>query len=89
MVERNLFTPRSKHLASQMKTFIKHGESWGAKEGAKDDIVMGCVLMCHLIDEIRFHEPDLDDMIRSDVLEGDYDEDDWEHPDNMPFMPVV
>lgn len=89
LVERNLFTPRSKHLASQMKTFVKHGESWGAKEGSKDDIVMGCVLMCHLIDEIRFHEPDLDDMVRVDVLEGDYDADDWEHPDNMPFMPVV
>lgn len=87
LVERNLFTPKSKHLASQLKTFIKNGHSYAAKEGAKDDIVMSCVLMCHLIDEIRYHEPELDDLIRPDM--DDYDENDFDHPDNMPMAPIV
>ena len=87
LVERNLFIPRSKHLASQMKTFIKHGSSFAAKEGTKDDIVMSCVLMAMLVDEVRYHEPDLDDLIRPDM--EDYDPDDFDHPDNMAMLPVL
>lgn len=87
LIERNLFIPRSKHLASQLKTFVKTGASYAAKEGAKDDIVMSCVLMAMLIDEVRYHEPDLDDLIRPDM--DDYDVDDFDHPDNMPMLPML
>jgi len=87
LVERNLFVVRSKHLASQLKTFVKSGQSYAAKEGAKDDIVMSCILMCHLVDEIRYHEPDLDDLIRPDI--DDYDPDDFDHPDNIALPPTV
>jgi len=87
LVERNLFVPRSKHLASQMKTFVKHGSSFAAKEGTKDDIVMSCVLMAMLVDEVRYHEPDLDDLIRPDM--EDYDPDDFDHPDNMAMLPML
>lgn len=87
LVERNLFIVRSKHLASQLKTFVKSGQSYAAKEGSKDDIVMSCVLMCHLVDEIRYHEPDLDDLIRPDM--DDYDPDDFDHPDNMAMPPML
>lgn len=89
LVERNLFIPRSKQLASQLKTFVRSGQSWASKEGSKDDLVMSCVLMCHLVDELRYHEPDLDDLIRPEILDGDYDPDDATHPDNMPFLPIV
>ena len=88
LIERNLFIPRSRHLISQLKTFVKKGQrGWTAKEGSKDDIVMSCVLMCHLIDELRFHEPDLDEFIRPDV--GGYDPEDFDHPDNMSLPPIV
>ena len=87
LIERNLFIPRSKHLASQLKTFVRSGASYAAKEGAKDDIVMSCVLMAMLIDEVRFHEPDLDDLIRPDM--DDYDADDFDHPDNMAMLPML
>ena len=88
LIERNLFIPRSKHLISQLKTFVKKGQrGWTAKEGSKDDIVMYCVLMCHLVDEVRFHEPDLDDFIRPDV--GGYDPDDLDHPDNQGMPPII
>ena len=87
LIERNLFIPRSKHLASQLKTFVRSGQTYEAKEGAKDDIVMSCVLMAMLVDEVRFHEPDLDDLIRPDMDE--YDPDDFDHPDNMAMLPMV
>ena len=87
LIERNLFIPRSKHLASQLKTFVRSGQTYEAKEGAKDDIVMSCVLMAMLVDEVRFHEPDLDDLIRPDMDE--YDPDDFDHPDNMAMLPMM
>lgn len=85
-IERNLFTVRSRFLSSQLKTFVKSGPGWGAAEGSKDDLVMSAVLMCHLIDELRYQEPDLDDYVRP-ILD-DYDEDDETHPDNQAMLPV-
>jgi len=87
LIERNLFTVRSKFLSSQLKNFVRTGASWAAKEGSKDDIVLSGILMCHLIDEIRDQEPDLDDYIQVTVDE-DYDPDDETHPDNQPMLPV-
>lgn len=87
LVERGLFLPRSADLISQMKTFVKKGNSWAAKEGCKDDIVMSGVLMCHLIEEVRYHEPDLDERVGVDL--SGFHEDDPMNPDNMPFLPVI
>lgn len=86
-IERNLFVVRSKFLASQLKVFVKSGPGWGARAGSKDDLVMSGVLMCHLIDELRSQEPDLDDYVRP-ILD-DYDPDDLNHPDNQAMLPVV
>lgn len=89
LVERNLFVPRSKALASQMKTFIKTGNSYRAKEGAKDDIIMSCVIMCMLIDELRFQEPDLEEYLSFRISDDGYSEDDENHPDNMAMVPII
>ena len=88
LIERNLFLPRSATLVSQLKTFVKKGQTWKAKEGKKDDVVMSCVLMCHLIEELRFQEPDLEEYI-SINLRDDYDPDDMNHPSNMAYAPIV
>lgn len=88
LVERNLFLPRSAELVSQMKTFVKKGQTYKAKEGAKDDIIMSCVLMCHLIEELRYQEPDLEEYI-SVTLDEDYDQNDKSHPMNMAYAPIV
>ena len=87
LVERGLFRPRSTELISQLKTFVKKGQSWAAKEGCKDDIVMSGILMAHLVEEIRFHEPDLDDYVDVDL--SGYHEDDPMNPDNMPMVPIL
>ena len=86
-VERNLFTVRSKYLASQLKTFVKTGPSWAAKNGCKDDLVMSCVLQCHLIDELRSQIPELDEYVMP-VIE-DYDPDDPNHPHNQAMIPSM
>ena len=88
LIERNLLIVRSKFLASQMKTFVKSGSGWGAKEGTKDDIIMSAILQCHLIDEIRAIEPDLDDYVRP-ILEEEADPDDLTHPDNQALIPMI
>jgi len=88
VVERNLFTPRSVLLANEMKSFVKKGNSWAAKTGMNDDIVMSMVLALMLIDEIRFHEPGLEDYLRLNMDE-DYHPDDPHDPDNMPFLPIL
>jgi len=71
LIERNLFTVRSEFLASQLKTFIKYGPTYKAKEGSKDDLVMSAILMVHLLEELRNLEDDLDDYI-SPIIEDDY-----------------
>ena len=88
LVERNLFIPRSADLVSQLKTFVKKGQSYKAKEGAKDDIVMSCVLMCHLIEELRYQEPDLEEYIRVN-LDENYNPEDATHPLNQAYAPIV
>jgi hypothetical protein len=85
-IERNLFIVRSKFLSTQLKNFVKTGPGWAAKNG-KDDIVMSCVLMCHLIDELRYQEPELDDYVRPIIEE--YDENDVTHPDNQAVIPIL
>lgn len=89
LVERRLFVPRSAKLVSQLKTFVKTGMvGFHAKPGTKDDVVMSCIIMTHLLDELRYQEPELDDLIRPGTLD-DYDEDNYEHVDNQGYLPVV
>jgi hypothetical protein len=84
MIERGIFIPRSARLVSQLKTFVRTGnQGWTAKAGAKDDVVMSCILMNHLIDELRFQEPDLDDLIRPDLV------DEIPDPNNPLFNPLM
>lgn len=84
LIERGIFKPRSARMVSQLKTFVKQGSmGWKAKAGAKDDVVMSGILMCHLIDELRNQEPDLDDLIRPDLVEDIYD------ANNPVFNPLL
>jgi len=87
LVERNMFIPRSQWLISQMKTFVKKGQSWQAKEGCKDDIIMSSVLMCQLVEEIRHYEPDLDEYMDIDIAE--HNPDDIHDPMNQAMAPIV
>lgn len=88
LIERNLITIRSRALVSQLKTFVKRGQGYAAKPGAKDDLVMAAILAVQLLEELRMYEPDLDDRVHVDLVDETYDPDDENHPDNIP-MPIV
>jgi Straboviridae terminase, large subunit len=73
LIERNVFVPRSRLLVSQLKTFVRKRESvYAAKDGSKDDLVMSCILMMQLIEELRLQEPDLQERLMMQVTEGFY-----------------
>ena len=75
-------------MASQLKTFVKRGPTWAAKEGSKDDMVMSCVIMCHLIDELRYHEIDLDERLSTN-LDENFELEDPDSPMNLPMPPIL
>lgn len=71
LIERNVFIPRSRQLVSQLKTFVRKRENvYCAKEGAKDDIVMACILMMQLVEELRTQEPELQEALMMAVTEN-------------------
>lgn len=71
LIERNVFIPRSRHLVSQLKTFVRKREGvYCAKDGSKDDLVMSCILMMQLVEELRTQEPDIQDRLMFDVTEN-------------------
>ena len=76
LIESGKFAPFSSGLASELKSFIKVGKSYKAKPGTKDDRVMSCVLMCQLIEELKFMEEGIDEALSHDLLEEhDFDVD--------------
>jgi hypothetical protein len=88
-IERNVFIPRSRGLITELKNFVKRGKGYEAKPGQKDDRVMACVLMCHLLEELKYYEEDIDDAIQFSIMnvteEEYYDEDDYEEAP-MPIL---
>lgn len=67
----------SKNLLREIKTFISRGNSYAAKEGEHDDLVMALVLIVRMAHEVTNYE---DQAFEYLVEEGI---DDWEEP--MPF----
>lgn len=84
LIERNLFIPRSEFLISQLKSFVRFGTSYRAKSGMKDDIVMSCILQCHMIEELKHQIEDLDDYVAPDV--GEIHEDHYIDTDFVPGL---
>jgi hypothetical protein len=87
LIERGIFIPRSKLLVSELKNFVKKGPKFQGKGDSRDDAVMSCVLMCHLLEEVKYHEDMLEEAMHVDLLE--YDEDDENNPDNMAVGVIV
>ena len=71
LIERNIFLPRSKYLVSQLKTFVRKREGvYCAKDGCKDDLVMSCILMMQLVEELRVQDDDIQEVLMMDVTSG-------------------
>lgn len=87
LIERGVFVPASRFLVSELKDFVKRGRSYEAKQGTSDDRVMSCVLMLHLLDEVKFHVDGIEESMHVNVT--DYSPDDPDDPENMPMPPII
>lgn len=89
LIERNIFVPLSKPLVSELKSFVKVGKGYMGKGKAKDDRVMSCILMCHLIDEVKYYEDGIEEMMHINLIRDDADEDEDGYVDDDAFLPMV
>lgn len=67
MIEQEMFRVRSKPLISELKTFIAKGNSYAAKSGQKDDVVMSMILMVRMIDYISSFEDEVYEAVNSSI----------------------
>ncbi len=68
----------SKNLLRELKTFISRGNSYAAKDGETDDLVMALVLVARMSMEVSRYEESA-----FDYLQDDFEDDDGMEP--MPF----
>lgn len=61
MVESERMTLKSDRLLTELKFFIKSKGSFAAESGMHDDLAMGCVILCLLLQELSMFEENLYD----------------------------
>lgn len=83
LIESDRMKINSKFLISELKFFIKKGASFAAETGKTDDLVMGVVLLCNMIEELAQWEEDVYDTLNNVGIIGDLDDDD---SDPLPFV---
>lgn len=81
-IETDKLEVASKNLLRELKTFIAKGNSYSAKEGEKDDLVMALVLVIRVALEITKYEEAAFDYLNSTSP----DDDDWDQPMPMSFL---
>jgi len=74
----------SKKLLSELKFFVKSGASFAAESGKNDDLVMGCVLFCLMVDEIGQYDADVYDKLNDSSIVG-FMSDEEDYPLPMVF----
>jgi hypothetical protein len=83
-VETDKIKLRSKALLSEIKNFVAKGNSFSAKPGEHDDLVMSLLLGVRMIDYIATFEDEVYDVINSNLTNpnnlGYWDEDDEDGP---------
>lgn len=73
----------SKNLISELKFFVKTGVSFAAESGKNDDLVMGCVLFCLMVEEIGKYDADVYDKLNDSSIVGLLSDDE---DDPLPFV---
>ncbi len=64
LVETERLKLKSKALISELKTFVAQGNSYSAKSGDTDDLIMASLLVIRMASVIKNYDPVLDDKIR-------------------------
>ena len=74
---------------SELKNFVSKGNSFAAKVGEHDDLVMSLVLAVRMIDYIATFEDEVYERVNSnlsnDIL-SEYEEDEWDGPMPLDIM---
>ena len=73
-VETDKLEIASKNLLRELKVFISRGNSYGAKEGENDDLVMALVLIIRMAQEVTNYEDTAYDYLMEEGLDNDYDD---------------
>ena len=73
-VETDKLEIASKNLLRELKVFISRGNSYGAKEGENDDLVMALVLIIRMAQEVTNYEDAAYEYLMEEGLDNDYDD---------------
>lgn len=73
-VETDKLSVNSKPLLRELKTFIARGNSYAAKEGEHDDLVMSLILVIRMVQEVVNYEEDAYEYVMANNDDDDYDE---------------
>jgi hypothetical protein len=79
LVETKRLHIASKNLLSELKNFVASGNSYAAKVGETDDLVMAAMLVVRMVQMLQSFDPELDNHLRDSL-------DDFIEP--MPFIMV-
>lgn len=87
LVESGKLGIRSKNLIGELKSFVSKGNSFEAKTGDKDDLVMATLLFVRMAIQITTWDDTAHASLNSSINEdGDYDDDDYAAPMPVGFL---
>jgi hypothetical protein len=81
-VETDKLSINSKPLLRELKTFIARGNSYAAKDGETDDLVMSLILVIRMVQEVVNYEEEAYEY----VMANSGDDDDFDEPMPMSFL---
>lgn len=67
LIESKRMTIRSKNLISELKTFVAQGNSYSAKPGETDDLVMSLLLVVRMAQLLQSYDAKLDEQMRDSI----------------------
>jgi hypothetical protein len=80
LLEQDRFKIKSKALISELKNFVARGNSFAAKPGEMDDLVMAMMLNVRMINYISTFEDAIYDAVNSGIIDDPADDDDGPLP---------
>lgn len=76
LLEQDKIKIKSKTLISELKNFVSRGNSFSAKPGEMDDLVMAMMLNVRMINYISTFEDSIYDVVNSGIIDNPMDDDD-------------
>jgi hypothetical protein len=81
MIERNTIIIRSKVLVEELKQFVRQGNTYKAKIGGTDDLIMGSLIALRLLEEIASFDQEAYDKLYSHAYYDEAGADEYDEND--------